>query len=167
MMTFTGSKMILCQKGEYMKTILCVILLMCAVVLNFAPASSAPIPPAGPFDISGTINEAQWVPDHHIKGKPGFSGSLGHDRTVAAHFVVKLVHYHGVDAKNAIRITRYVYDKAYGDRNPTGMPPFIMLKLDSKDKNFLKAGKNIVVRGYTVRGDEGGTWTSFTGISVQ
>jgi hypothetical protein len=150
-----------------MKKIRCIIMLACTVLLNCAPLCSAPIPPAGPFDIAGTISEAQWFPAEHIRGKRGMSGSLGHDRMVGAHFVVRLVNYRGVAAEKAIRITRYVSFKAYGDKNPSGMPPFIILKIDSKDKNFLKTGMKVRVTGYTVRGDEGGTWTSFAGISTQ
>ena len=149
-----------------MKKILCIITLACTFLLNIAPLGSAPIPPAGPFDIIGTISEVQWFPEQHIRGKRGMSGSLGHDRVVAAHFVVQLVNYNGVAAENAIRITRYISYKAYGDKNPSGMPPFIILKINSKDKNLLKTGMKVRVTGYTARGDEGGTWTSFTGISV-
>jgi hypothetical protein len=47
------------------------------------------------------------------------------------------------------------------------MPPFIILKLDHKDKSYLKKGMKIRVKGYKVRGDEGGTWTSNSGVSVQ
>jgi hypothetical protein len=137
------------------------------LLLTITQISAAPIPPAGPFDISGTISEVQWFPEQHVPGKKGFSGSLGHDRVFAAHFVVKLVNYSGVTAENAVRITRYISYKAYGDKNPSGMPPFIILKLDHKDKSYLKKGMKIRVKGYKVRGDEGGTWTSNSGVSVQ
>jgi len=149
-----------------MKMILCGITLACSFLLNSSPLRAAPIPSAGPFDITGTISEVQWFPAVHIRGKPGMSGSLGHDRVVAAHFLVRLVNYQGVAADKAIRITRHVSYKAYGDKNPSGMPPFIILKINSEDKNYLKTGMNVRVAGYTVRGDEGGTWTTFAGISV-
>ena len=149
-----------------MRKILCIILFACTFLPNSAPLGAAPIPPAGPFDIAGTISEVQWSPAQHIRGKRGMSGSLGHDRVVAAHFVVRLVKYTGVAAEQAIRITKYISFKAYGDKNPSGMPPFIILKIDAKDKTFLETGMNVRVTGYTVRGDEGGTWTSFAGISV-
>ena len=149
-----------------MKRIPCIITIACILFLNIAPVGSAPIPPAGPFDIIGTISEVQWFPEQHIRGKHGMSGSLGHDRVVAAHYLVQLVNYNGVAAEKAIRITRYISFMAYGDKNPSGKPPFIILKIDSKNKNFLKTGMKVRVTGYTVRGDEGGTWTSFAGISV-
>ena len=149
-----------------MGKILCIILFACTFLLNSAPLGAAPIPPAGPFDIAVTISEVQWLPAQHIRGKRSMSGSLGHDRVVAAHFVVRLVKYTGVTAEQAIRITKYISFMAYGDKNPSGMPPFIILKIDAKDKNFLKTGMKVRVAGYTVRGDEGGTWTSFAGIGV-
>jgi hypothetical protein len=150
-----------------MKKILCSIALACTFLLNSALAGAAPIPSSGPFDIAGTISELQWFPEQQIRGERGMSGSLGHDRVVLAHFVVRLVNYKGVTAENAIRITRYISYNAYGDRNPSGMPPFIILKIDSNDKHFLKTGMKVRVKGYTVRGDEGGTWTSFAGISAR
>lgn len=150
-----------------MKRILRNITLACIFLLNSALVVAAPIPPAGPFDIVGTISELQWFPDRQIRGERGMSGSLGHDRVVLAHFVVRLVNYKGVAAENAVRISRYVSYNAYGDRNPSGMPAFIILKIDSNDKHFLKVGMKVRVKGYTVRGDEGGTWTSFSGISAR
>jgi hypothetical protein len=149
-----------------MKNLLCSITLACTFFLNTAHLGAAPIPPAGPFDIVGTISEVKWVPEQYIPGKPGWSGSLGHDRVVLAHFVVRLVKYKGVSAENAVRVTRYITYNAYGDKNPSCLPPFIILKINSKNKNFLKTGMKLRIKGYSVRGDEGGTWTSFTGIST-
>jgi hypothetical protein len=150
-----------------MKKNLGVLTLTCTLLLISVHISAAPIPPVGPFDISGTIGEIQWVPEQQVPGQPGFSGSLGRDRLVPAHFVVLLVNFSGVDANNAVRMSRYIIPDAYGNSNPSGMPPYIILKLNFKDSNFLSVGKKIKVRGYVVRGDEGGTWTFFTGISMQ
>jgi len=149
-----------------MKKTPCIILLWCSLFLIIASLHAAPIRPMGPFDITGTISEVQWVPEEFRKGKPGWSGSLGHDRTIPAHFLVKLIDYDGVAAEHAITITRYISFNAYGDKNPSGMPPFVILKINSKDKTFLKSGMKIQVTGYSVRGDEGGTWTSYSGIKI-
>jgi hypothetical protein len=138
----------------------------CALFLIAVTLFAAPIPPAGPFDITGTISEVTWVPEEFRKGKPGWSGSLRHDRVIPSHFVVKLVNYSGVPKENAVRITRYIKYKAYGEGNPSGMPPFIILKINSKDSAFLKRGMKIRVAGYIVRGDEGGTWTSNSGVKI-
>lgn len=147
-----------------MKNILFMITFAAAFLLNIDPAGAAPIPPAGPFDISGTIREIKWFPEQSVQGKRGMSGALGHDRVFPAHFVVKLVRYKGVAAEDAVRITRYVSYNAYGDANPPGMPPFVILKIDSNDRNLLKTGMRVRIKGYTVRGDEGGTWTSYSRI---
>jgi hypothetical protein len=149
-----------------MKKMLGMLSLISSLLLILATLFAAPIRPQGPFDITGTISEATWVPEEFRKGKPGRSGSLRHDRVVPSHFVVRLINYSGVPAENAIRITRYIKFKAYGDGNPSGMPPFILLKINSKDSKFLKKGMKIRVSGYTVRGDEGGTWTSNSGIKI-
>jgi hypothetical protein len=34
------------------------------------------------------------------------------------------------------------------------------------DKEFLKKGMRITVRGYKIAGDEGGTWTYYTEIKI-
>jgi hypothetical protein len=149
-----------------MKTLSTLAIAVCAFMFSCSDLLSAPIPQAGPFDITGTISEATWFPPDVKKGRPGFSGSLGHDRRFPAHFVVKLVDYSGVPARDAIRITRYVRYDAYGDRKPSGMPRFIILKLDSDNRSHLRKGMKIRVSGYTVRGDEGGTWTRNSGIKV-
>lgn len=47
------------------------------------------------------------------------------------------------------------------------MPPFIILQIAHSDRNHLKKGMKIRVSGYTVRGDEGGTWTSYKKIEIR
>jgi hypothetical protein len=150
-----------------MKKTLWLVSIIYALILFGSTLNAAPIRGQGPFDITGTISESAWVPEEFRKGRPGWSGSLRHDRVVPSHFVVKLVKYSGVPAESAVRITRYINYKAYGEGNPSGMPPFIILKINSKESKFLKKGMKIRVTGYTVRGDEGGTWTSNTGVSIQ
>ena len=128
--------------------------------------SAAPLRPLGPFDITGRISEATWVPQEFRRGKPGWSGSLGHDQTIPAHFLLKLTDYSGIPAEKAITITRYISFQAYGGENPSGLPPFVILKINSTDQTFLKKGMKIQVTGYSVRGDEGGTWTSYSRIKI-
>jgi len=41
------------------------------------------------------------------------------------------------------------------------MPPLMLLKINYPDKNYLQTGMTIEISGYTVGGDEGGTWTSY------
>ena len=40
-------------------------------------------------------------------------------------------------------------------------PAVLFLQIDSENKKLFKPGMKIKVTGYTVRGDEGGTWTNY------
>ena len=77
-----------------------------------------------------------------------------------------MVNYEGVSTETAITMTRYLEWSAYQNQDLKGRPPFILLKIDYHDRNYLKKGMRIKVSGYKVAGDEGGTWTSFTGIEI-
>lgn len=124
-------------------------------------SGAAPIRPVGPLDVAGTISEIKWVPEVRVKGKPGMSGSAGHDRVRPAHFSVTLRDYEGVDTQTAIIMTRYLDWNAFKNKEQEGKPSFILLQINHNDKNYLKKGMKIRVTGYTVRGDEGGTWTDY------
>jgi hypothetical protein len=134
------------------------------VLFGVLSAFSAPIRPVGPADITGTISEVRWVPERTVKGVPRWSGSAGKDRVVSPHFLVRLVDFEGVSSEAAVTMTRYLDWAAYQDQDLKDRPPFILLKIDCSDQDYLKNGLRIKVRGYKVAGDEGGTWTSFTGI---
>ena len=127
---------------------------------------AAPIRPIGPVDLTGTVSDLKWNPDKKIKGLPGMSGSAGVDRTVPAHFLVTLKDFEGVDPKTALAMTRYVDWSVFKDEKDNFIPPFIILKINQNDNNYLKQGMFIKVSGYTVRGDEGGTWTYYTKIDI-
>ena len=127
-------------------------------------AGAAPIRPVGPIDVTGTISGIQWVPETSVKGKPGWSGSLGHDRIRPANFLLTLTDYEGVNDETAYRMTRYLEWNAFKDNEQKGKPPFVLLKINHNDKNYLRKGMRIRVTGYTVRGDEGGTWTYYAGV---
>lgn len=137
-------------------------LLLLVVGMN-AFAAAAPLPPMDPVTIEGTISQVQWSPDTKVKGRPGFSGSLGVDRTVPAHFRVTLVDFRGADKALAWRINGIMSDPS---SNPNAdrqrPPPHLILQLNDQDPNALKPGMRIRVRDYVVSGDEGGTWTRFT-----
>jgi hypothetical protein len=127
---------------------------------------AAPIRPVGPVDVTGRVSETTWVPEQKIKGRPGMSGSLGHDRINPSHFLVTLIDYEGVTSETAVTMTRYINWTALKGYEPLKRPSFILLKINHTDKNFLKKGLKIRVVGYTVRGDEGGTWTSYTRVEI-
>jgi hypothetical protein len=124
-------------------------------------SSGAPIPAVGPVTICGTVSALQWVPEEMVKGIPGMSGSAGHDRIVPAHFLIALKNFDGVDSETARRITGYLASSGFEGIGPEGSPPLMVLKINHPDKNYLQTGMTIEITGYTVRGDEGGTWTSY------
>jgi hypothetical protein len=140
-----------------------------AVMVLFAwgfYAAAAPLPRLGPVDISGVIDDVRWVPETTVKGIPGMSGSAGRDRAFAPHFRVKLTDFSGVDAATAIAMTRYLDWSALKNDGRKQKPPFVLLKIDYPDKNYLKKGMTIKVFAYTVGGDEGGTWASYKKVEV-
>jgi hypothetical protein len=149
-----------------MKTMTRLFLFAGLVLFGGLAAFSAPIRPVGPVDITGTISEVRWVPERTVKGVPRMSGSAGKDRVVSPHFLVRLVDFEGVSSEAVVTMTRYLDSSAYPDQDFKDRPPFVLLKIDSIDQNYLKKGLRIKVRGYKVAGDEGGTWTSFTGIEI-
>jgi hypothetical protein len=142
------------------------ILLECLVIAGGSSGFAAPIRPVGPVNVTGTISEVQWVPEKTVQGLPRLSGSAGRDRVVSPHFLIRLVDYEGVSSEVAITMTRYLDRSAYGDQNLKARPSFILLKIDYGDRDYLKKGMRITVTGYKVAGDEGGTWTTFTGIEI-
>lgn len=60
------------------------------IILAVSHLSADIIPPVDPVDITGTIIDAEWMPERKVKGRPGYSGSLGHDRTFPAQFRAQL-----------------------------------------------------------------------------
>ena len=138
------------------------------VIIGGATATfAAPLPPMDPVTIEGTISQVQWTPDTKVKGRPGFSGSLGVDRIVPAHFRVKLVDFSGLEKALAWRINGIMSDPSSNPNADRGQsPPHLILQLNDKDPQALKLGMRIRVRDYDVRGDEGGTWTRFTKLEV-
>ncbi len=129
-------------------------------------ATAAPLRPLGPVEVTGLISEIIWVPEQKIKGQTGMSGSAGHDRLNPAHFLVTLSNYEGVTPENAVMMTRYLNLNALKGYEPQNRPSFILLKINHSDKNALKKGLKIRVTGYEVRGDEGGTWTSYKSVEI-
>jgi hypothetical protein len=149
-----------------MKKMTALFLIAGLVLFGGLAALSAPIRPVGPADITGTISEVRWVPEKTVKGVPRMSGSAGRDRVVSPHFLIRLVDFEGVSPEAAVTMTRYLDGSAYQNQDLKDRPPFILLKIDYSDQNYLKKGLRIKVGGYKVAGDEGGTWTSFTGIEI-
>jgi len=147
-----------------MKKILFLLIVFSIFYLFGNDSLAAPLPRLGPADIIGTVSDVHWIPETTVKGIPGRSGSAGRDRALAPHFKVKLKDFSGVDVQTAVAMTRYVDWNAIKNDGSQTKPPFVLLKIDYPDKNYLWKGMKIKVLAYTVGGDEGGTWASYKGI---
>lgn len=140
--------------------------LYCLLVIMVVHSTAAPLPPFAPVDITGRIQKICWVAEQQSKGIPGMSGSAGQDRTFPAHFLLKLTDYTGVNAEIARQMTGYIDGHALGEKSEKTLPAFILLQINHEDRNVLKKGMTIRVDGYTVKGDEGGAWTSYARLEV-
>ncbi len=135
-----------------------------ATLLLATRAEAAPIPPIGPLDLCGEVAMQSWEPERFVAGKPGFSGSLGRDRTFPARFRVVLRNYRGVDAATAGRINGYLSMRP--EERGAGEPRVVLL-LPHADARFLDGAVSLCVEGFHISGDEGGTWTRYRTLSVQ
>lgn len=141
------------------------LILACGVACAAYRTAAAPLPPMNPVDIRGRIVRLQWVPERHVKGVPGMSGSAGRNRVMPAHFRVVLEHVEGTDAETLDRISAWV--RPPDEQVPECKdPPCATLKIEHPDPHFLSVGMRIAVWGYCVRGDEGGTWTRFDRLEI-
>jgi hypothetical protein len=127
---------------------------------------AAPTPIAGPVDIEGTIAEVQWLPEKEVKGTPRVSGSAGTDRVIPARFMVSLTNYTGLDADTVEKMKTFYQWSIPKHSDRPGMPELIVLRLAHPDKNFLKAGMRIRVKGYKIAGDEGGDYPSYEKLQI-
>ena len=124
------------------------------------PTYSAPLPPFDPVDICGEVVSLTWSEAIEVPGKPGFSGSLGHDHAFPARFRVELARYTGIDAGTAALINGMLdFVNPAGDR--------LLVLIDSPDRHLLDTAGSLCVTGYTIQGDEGGTWTHYDRLTLR
>jgi hypothetical protein len=130
-------------------------LMAATAVIMVSTAEAAPLPPSPPVDVCGVIVEQSWVPAESLPGQKGFSGSLGHDRTFPAHLRIVLENYTGIDATVARRINGFL--------NVTGLSEMnrLALRLPTDNPELLRDVRRLCIEGFTIRGDEGGTWTTY------
>jgi hypothetical protein len=129
------------------------------------PLRGAPLPPMGKVDIDGTIEKATWEPEKKLKSNKGMSGSAGRDRTLPAHFVVTLKGFSGPTVKQAAMMNSFVGAARSGDPDHA-MPSRLTVWINSNDASTLKPGMRIRIPGYTVTGDEGGTWSHHGQVQI-
>jgi hypothetical protein len=135
-----------------------------AVLFGFTVSPAAPIPAIGPMNIEGVIETVSWEPDTFIKGEGvwsdgkwfPFSGSLGHDRTRPAQYRITLKK---TKVKNLPEA-----DKSRSFKSGSTITVFIA---HPADDGYLKKGMKIRIDDYTIRGDEGGDWYSFSAIEIK
>lgn len=126
-----------------------------AAVILASTAEAAPLPPFPPVNICGVIIEQSWIPIESVPGRPGFSGSLGHDRTFPAHVRIVLENYTGIDAMVARRINGFLSATELSDMNR------LALRLPTDNPELLRGVHRLCIEGFAIRGDEGGTWTTY------
>jgi hypothetical protein len=127
---------------------------------------AAPLPPLGKITITGTITQATWVPRATLKGRKGMSGSLGRERVIPAHFVVKLGDYSGPSVRQAWMLNGFMNVSTSGTEDRSKPPAALVVWVNSEDSKALKDGMRIRLVNYTVTGDEGGTWTAIDRMDV-
>lgn len=146
-----------------MKRLLTLFIPLLAVLFGFAVALAAPVPPVGPMNIEGVIETVSWVPDTFVKAKGVWrdgkwcpcSGTLGRDRTRRAHYRVTLTETKVESLPGA--------DHSRSFRGDSAITVFIA---HPANDGYLKKGMRIKIFDYTVRGDEGGDWYSFSALSI-
>lgn len=136
------------------------LLLLITFSLLVFPSKAAPLPDLGKINIRGTVLRSEWVPARKLKGVAGLSGSAGQDRTIPAHHQVVLKPYEGPTAKQASMMNAFLGAKIIDGRDRSRPPARLLVRINSDDPAFLKPGMKITLTGYTIGGDEGGTWTS-------
>ena len=140
--------------------ILAIVCLGISVLFTHTPnllgsATAAPIPRTGPITLEGTIEDLRWSPEQSHKGMPKMSGSLAHDRTFPARYVVVLREITILDGHGGYGLAVDV-----AERKAT------LLLAHPADDQFLRKGMRIRVSGYEEGGDEGGTWSNHVSIEV-
>jgi hypothetical protein len=127
---------------------------------------SAPLPPVGKADIDGTIEKATWEPEKKLKAIKGMSGSAGRDRTMPAHFVVVLKGFSGPTEKQAAMMNSFV-GVAKSGNTEDARAARLTVWINSNNRSYLKPGMRIRISGYTVTGDEGGTWAHHDLVEIR
>jgi len=137
-------------------------LVTAAVSLGGGSAVAAPLPQFVPVDVCGEIVTQSWQPQRFVPAKPGFSGSLGRDRTFPARFRVVIENYRGIDAATAGRINGFLSFKPA----EAGARPRVVLLLPHADSRHLDGAVALCVEGFHISGDEGGTWTRYRSLTL-
>lgn len=126
-----------------------------AAIIAASTAEAAPLPPFPAVNVCGVVVEQSWSPSQSVPGRPGFSGSLGRDRTFPARLRIVLENYTGIDATVARRINGFLNATELSEMNR------LALLLPTDNPDLLRGVHRLCIEGFTVHGDEGGTWTAY------
>lgn len=135
-----------------------------AGALLVAVANGAPLPAFDPVNVCGDLVSHRWVPERFVRGRPGYSGSLGHDRTFPASHRVVLRNYQGIDTAMASRINQLL--SITSAESGAGAEARVVLLLPHADPRHLDHAASICVEAFQISGDEGGTWTRFRTLTL-
>lgn len=138
--------------------------LVFAIILAAVAAEAAPLSPFGPVDICGEVVSSQWREARVVAGRPGFSGSLGHDRTFPARFGVVLRNQRGLDPARVTWVNGALGGAAGSPDVPAGG---LVILVNSDDPKLLDGARALCVDAFVIRGDEGGTWVRHGAVKVR
>ena len=130
-----------------------------------SPATAAPLPPLPPLNACGTIESHAWLPPRSAAPVAGMSGSASRERHWPGRFVTVLRDLHGVGGREVARINALLVTSSDGAGIRLG-PGQLLLVIADDDPARLAGMKSLCVTGFTVSGDEGGTWTRHTGLKT-
>jgi hypothetical protein len=128
-------------------------------------ALAAPLPPFRPVDLCGRVRHVSWLPPLTLPGDPGVSGSAAHTRSWPGRFAVVLDQVTGAGAGSIGMINALLTTSADGAgiRLAAGE---VLVILPHEDPVHLADAAAICVAGFSISGDEGGTWTRYDGLWI-
>lgn len=134
--------------------------------LTAGGVKAAPLPPMPAVTLTGVIEKVVWVDARKVKGKPGFSGSLGRDRVFPAHYVVTLRDYTLPKSVAVGRLNNLVGARTAKADDPSVTPPRLTVWINSGERGQLQPGMRIRLKRYVITGDEGGTWVEHDPVEI-
>ncbi|ADZ72287.1 hypothetical protein SL003B_3867 [Polymorphum gilvum SL003B-26A1] len=106
-----------------------------------------------------------WLAPLTLPGTPGLSGSAGRTRSWPGRAVVLLGAVSGPEYDRREQINRVLATSADGRVLQPG-PGQLLLILPMQDPSQIEGAGRLCVTGFSVRGDEGGTWTGYREIEL-
>ena len=132
--------------------------------------AAAPLPPVRPADFCGTVVQIGWLEPTTRPGVKGMSGSAGQERLWPGRYRVVLANLSGVSPETVALINNLLSTSADGAGVNLGEGELLtVLPVQAEGLQAGEgpvAGDRICVEDFTIRGDEGGTWTGYAGVEI-